>query len=155
MNHKFVHRRQLQFLFLVLLFSAGCVSLAGYDQKAYENATTLKAATLALFDKSVGDDSFSPNEAAVDKLLVDLSAAYEYANGVDHNNEAADNWEDLIGDDENMVKGWIALWRESGKISEFFRNENRPQIVEGFDTIICLEANKRELTKCESLKNSN
>jgi hypothetical protein len=128
------------------------VPLAGYDQKAYENATTLKAKTLALYDKSLKEDSYTGNADPVDKLLVDLSAAYEYANGVEYNNEAASNWNDLIGDEDQMIKGWLSVWMDAGKISEIFAEQNRPQIEEGFDTIICLEANKRQLTECASLK---
>jgi len=141
-------------LLLTTLLIAACIPLAGYDQQAYQNATSLKAATIAMVEKSSEDDSFAANGAAVEDLLVRLSAAYEYANGVEHNNEAAKNWDDLIGDDDSMVKGWISNWRAGGSISPALLPEIKMQIAEGFDTIICLEANKRQLTACESLKRS-
>jgi hypothetical protein len=137
---------------LVFALSAGCVPLAGYDQQAYENATTLKAETLALMDKSREKNSFSANEAKVDNLVVSLNAAYEYANGVEHNNEAAKNWSDLIGDEEQMILAWVGVWRDCGNVSDDFWESTREQVAEGFDTIICLEANKRQLTACDSLK---
>ena len=142
-------------LSLLALAMAGCVSLAGYDQKAYENATTLKAKTLALFDKSMSEDSYSNNADAIDQLLVDLSAAYEYANGIEYNNEAASNWKLLIGKKDSMVKGWLAEWETAGGVSPILGEELRPQLAEGFDTIICLEANKRQLTACTSLKRAD
>ena len=142
------------FLLLAALCTA-CVPLAGYDQQAYQNATSLKAETLAMMDRSVEEDSLNSNKAAVDDLMVQLSAAYEYANGIEHNNEAARNWRDLIGNDELMIKGWIHMWREGGSISPAFLSEMKIQIAEGFDTIICLEANKRQMTACQSLKRSN
>ena len=145
----------LSLLPLLLLATAACVPLAGYDQRAYENATTLKARTLALYDKSLKEESYAGNADAVDRLLVDLSAAYEYANGVEYNNEAASNWDDLIGDEDGMIKGWLSLWEDAGQISPIFAEENRRQIEEGFDTIICLEANKRQLTACTSLKRAD
>lgn len=142
---------------LLLLFAAlasGCPSLAGYDQRAYENATSLKAATLSIMAKSDQADSYSPNEAAIDALLVSLHAAYEYANGIEHNNEAAKNWRDLIGDDEQMIGAWLRDWQDGGSVSTVLLEELKPQIAEGFNTIICLEANKRQVTACASLKNS-
>lgn len=143
------------FFLLIAIWCAACVPLAGYDQQAYQNATSLKAATLAMMDRSAEEDSLNTNKAAVDDLLVRLSAAYEYANGVEHNNEAARNWRDLIGDDDLMIMGWVHLWRSNGSISPALLSEMRIQIAEGFDTIICLEANKRQLTSCQNLKRSD
>ena len=150
-KHEQLIRRTILLAWLAIVASA-CVQLAGYDQRAYENATTLKAATLALVGKSVESDSFTANEAVADDLLVRLNAAYEYANGIEYNNEAAKNWRDLIGDDESMINGWLALWRNNGSVSAAFLPEIREQLAEGFDTIICLEANKRQLSSCETLK---
>ena len=149
-----IHIRLAQYALLtwLLMAASACVQLAGYDQKAYENATSLKAATLALLQKSARADSFKANEAAVDQLLVNLSAAYEYADGIEYNNEAAKNWRDLIGNDDEFIKGWIALWSDAGSVSRASVQEFRTVFAEGFDTIICLEANKRQLTSCESLK---
>ena len=146
-------RRALPVIWFALIVSA-CVQLAGYDQQAYENATTLKAATLAMLEKSSDSGSFVAHQRATDTLLVSLSAAYEYANGIEHNNEAAKNWRDLIGDDDTMIKGWLKIWRTYGSVSEAILLELREQLAEGFDTIICLEANKRELSSCDSLKRS-
>ena len=141
-------------ILLVSLLACACVSLPGYDQAAYENATSLKARTLALAEKS-GVYRFSKYEEAVDELLVDLSAAYEYANGVEHNNESAQNWRYLIGDESSMVRGWVSTWRTQETISEIGVAEHRVLIGEAFDTIICLEANKRQLSSCDSLRNSD
>lgn len=135
----------------VVIWCVACVPLAGYDQHAYQNATSLKAETLALMDRSAEDDSLAANEVAIEDLLVRLSAAYEYANGVEHNNQAARNWRELIGDDSSMIKGWIMEWRSDGFVSHTLLEELKIQIAEGFDTLICLEANKRQLTSCQSL----
>ncbi len=143
------HRTWL--IFCLLGMSTACVHLAGYDQKAYENATSLKAQTLALLDRSTAE-SFDQTPNSVNALRVELSAAYEYANGIQYNNEAAKNWRDLIGDEDTMINGWLSLWQRQGSLSQIFAGELRATIAEGFDLIICLEANKRELTACEHLK---
>ena len=139
-------------IILLSMLACACVSLPGYDQQAYENATTLKAHTLALLEKSSDHNSYPRYEDAIDDLLVDLSAAFEYANGVEHNNESAKNWRNLIGDEGSLVKGWLNTWRNQGQISMTGITENRVLIGEAFDTIICLEANKRQMTSCDSLK---
>lgn len=146
--------RRTILLFWLAIATSACVQLAGYDQKAYENATSLKPATLAMVAKSGKEDSFAANAAATEDLLVKLSAAYEYANGIEFNNEAAKNWRDLIGNDDSMIKGWLAGWQNNGSVSQAFLPEISEQLAEGFDTIICLEANKRQLSSCENLKRS-
>lgn len=146
--------RRLAIILLGML-AAACVSLPGYDQVAYENATSLKAHTLALLEKSGDHRSYARYEDAIDDLLVDLSAAFEYANGVEHNNESAKNWRDLTGDESALVKGWLNSWRNQGQISTTGIAEHRILISEAFDTIICLEANKRQMTSCDSLKRAD
>lgn len=127
------------------LVSCTSFQLAGYDQKAYENATTLKPQTLALVAKSGVSDSYSTYADKVDALFIQLESAFEYANGVDHNNEAASNWRDLISD---ILENWHDVWKENLQLTSFAASEIGGQIGQAFDTIICLEANKRQLTKC-------
>ncbi|HSG97452.1 MAG TPA: hypothetical protein VLA11_05635 [Woeseiaceae bacterium] len=144
--------------FAIILLSAlacACVSLPGYDQTAYENATSLKARTLALVEKSGEDNSYAKNEDAIDDLQVSLNAAFEYANGVEHNNESAKNWRNLIGDEGSLVNGWLATWRQQKNITQAGVTENSILIGEAFDTIICLEANKRRMTSCTSLQKTD
>ncbi len=148
-----MHRRLV--IILLSALACACVSLPGYDQKAYENATSLKARTLALLEKSREDHSYAQNEDAIDDLLVSLSAAFEYANGVEHNNESAKNWRNLIGDERSLVSGWLATWRQQNHITQAGVAENSILIGEAFDTIICLEANKRRMTSCTSLKSTD
>lgn len=134
---------------IVLVFSiglAGCVSLAGYDQHAYENATSLKANTMGQINTF--GVSFSYDKVSKNKLFVELESAFEYANGVQHNNEASKAWRWLIDD---IVQGYFQLCiTQEGKISKAAFNEYMPQVGEAFDNIICLEANKRSLTNCPS-----
>lgn len=139
---------------ILLLTSCGVLRLAEYDQKAYENATYLKAQTVALL-KNVGVECSLDDKAIADWSLA-MEAAYEYANGVDHNNEAALNWRALIDD---LAVSPITACREALEqgdvpLSTVFFDEAMLQIKEGFDVLICLEANKRQASTCESLKAS-
>ncbi|MEL6869414.1 MAG: hypothetical protein AAFO81_06400 [Pseudomonadota bacterium] len=135
----------------------GCaIPLANYDQRAYENATSLKPLALAMIDRSMQRGSWLQYNRALEDLLVQLAAAYEYANGIEYNNEAAANWKDLIGDEERMMLGWATLWSNCGddtecRVSPALATEYKIQATEAFDIIICLEANKRQLSRCEAL----
>ncbi|MEM7281021.1 MAG: hypothetical protein AAF438_05275 [Pseudomonadota bacterium] len=149
MSHTFVRRLILAFLLSCL---TACVNLAGYDQRAYENATSLKPRTIAMVEKSKIAGSFVANEAAVERLMIDLEAAFEYANGIEYNNEAAKNWRDLIGNEERMVTAWAVRWDRQGQVGPALANELKLQFAEAFDIIICLEANKRQLSACPSLE---
>lgn len=132
---------------LIALSSSACVTLAGYDQQAYENATTLKAEVIAFINQA--GTSCNIDEDKKYALMVRLESAYEYANGVEYNNEAASNWRDQI---DGLVDSYFVACNEQNKVSRGFFDGVKEQINEGFDTIICLEANKREITKCENLK---
>lgn len=42
------------------------------------------------------------------------------------------------------------MWREQTKLSQPFVDEQRKQVAEAFDYIICLKANKQKVTKCNA-----
>lgn len=126
---------------------SACVTLAGYDQAAYEYATSLKAQTVAILRKSE-DTPYEEKAEQLEDHLVRLQEAYEYANGIEYNNEAAANWSDLI---ESIYLPWVELWQAQGQTSPAAQQEFLLQLREAFDTIICLEANKRSLTACNKL----
>lgn len=142
-----------RWVLLVLSLSlTACVNLAGYDQRAYENATSLKPRTLALVEKSKLGNSYQSSERAAENLMIQLEAAFEYANGIEHNNEAAKNWRDLIGNKDRMIGAWMVRWKTDGQVNPTLANELKSQFAEGFDIIICLEANKRQLSACPNLE---
>ena len=105
-----------------------------------------------MVEKSKLGNSYGLNEKAAENLMIQLQAAFEYANGIEHNNEAAKNWRDLIGDEEQMVTAWMTRWKTDGQVNPSLANELRSQFAEGFDIIICLEANKRQLSACPNLE---
>jgi len=134
---------------IAVIIVSGCTSinLAGYDQQAYENATSMKAEVGAMMRK-IGP-TCAMDQADVDAVSLKLESAYEYANGVEYNNEAALNWRDQI---DNLIGGVFETCQNQGAISQFAFDDLLIQVNEGFDTIICLEANKREITRCENLR---
>ncbi|MEO9779016.1 MAG: hypothetical protein ABJH07_08435 [Sedimentitalea sp.] len=140
--------RKFATLFSLLFVLVACEPIISpFSQEAYKNATTLKAQSLALIAKS--GQPYSTHRTAVEILLVDVDAAYEYSNGLPKNGVVSAQWDILRDPDGNLLGGFARRWRNSGTLSPFIREEIRMQVGEAFDTIICVEINKREASVCE------
>ena len=77
-------------LSLLVWLSACDPLISAYTEQAYQNATRLKAESLALIAKS--GQPFSSRQAEVEQLLTNIDAAYEYAKGLPKNEVAAEQW---------------------------------------------------------------
>lgn len=135
-------------IFCLTLILGGCASLiADYNLQAYKNATDLKARSVAIIDLS--DESFSKHQDEVEKLMVDINAAYEFAAGIGVNKLSARQWDIMRSSDRNLMGGYIEFWKASqGGVGTFFKTQAREEVASGFDAIICLEINKKESANC-------
>ena len=132
-------------VFMVLL---ACVDAPKYSLQAYTNATELKAKSLALLEK--GHQPFSRHRAEAEKLMLDISVAYEFAAGIKNNEEARDMWRLIRDPEENLMGGFVKHWSQKspGGVGKVFVGEFRNEVIFGFDRLICLEANKRATADC-------
>ncbi len=138
-------------LFVVAGLLQGCGSLiAGYSLEAYKNATTLKAETAALIDKS--GESYSSHKAEVEALNTRINAAYEFAAGIPHNELTAAQWQILRDPNRDLYGGYIRDWSRAKTVSPAFREAKKIQIGRAFDFIICLEANKQAAQQCSTTR---
>lgn len=139
--------------FALLIALAGCTPLiAPYSAKAYENATSLKAQTLALMDKS--DEPYSRHSGEIEGPnghTAKLNAAYEYVAGLDNNSISARQWRILIDKNGKLYGKFISRWQDDGVLREAFITEFKKQVSDAFDEIICLETNKKESKKCSEV----
>ncbi|WP_238368742.1 hypothetical protein [Mesobacterium pallidum] len=132
---------------LAIFALAACDPLmAPYSVEAYRMATELKARSLALVGKS--SESYAMHEETAEALLIDIDAAYEYARGLPRNEIAAEQWRILRDPKAQLMGGFVAQWQRNGTVGAFFRQDKAQQIGAAFDTIICLEINKRAATRC-------
>lgn len=139
-------RTALWIWFVIYLFS-GCAPLIGpYSPTAYQNATSLKAATLALMEKA--KEPYEIHQKDVESLMVEIDKAYEYVHGIPSNSISADQWNILKKQDGDLLGKFILRWKEKNTLSQTYINEFKDQIADAFDEIICLEANKKKATKC-------
>lgn len=134
--------------FIALLLS-GCAPLIGpYSPTAYQNATSLKASTLALMGKA--EEPYVDHAKEVDVLLTDIDKAYEYVKGIPSNSLSAKQWEILKDPAGDLLGKFILRWKERGKLSAIYISEFKGLIRDGYDEIICLEANKKSASQCNA-----
>jgi hypothetical protein len=134
-------------LLLLCLCLISCAPLIGpYSPTAYQNATDLKAETLALMDKAA--TPYSENEKQVEALMVDINKAYEYVHGIHSNDLSARQWEILKRTDGALLGRFWGRWKSEGTLKRVYIDEFRGLVSDAFDEIICLEANKKEAKKC-------
>jgi hypothetical protein len=134
-------------VFAFAAFLAACSPLiADFSLEAYKNATSLKAETLALIDKS--GEPYARHREAAEALTLRIDAAYEFAAGVPNNQLSAQQWAVMRDPEADLYGGYIRDWRSDGPVGATFREEKKKQIGQAFDAIICLEANKRSAARC-------
>lgn len=139
---------QLLFAPLLALLLAGCAPLIGpYSATAYQNATSLKATSLALMDKSK-TDTYASRQKEVESLFVEVDKAYEFVKGVPANSISARQWDVLRKPDGELLGKFALRWKERGTLGPAFADEFKGVIGDAYDEIICLEANKKEAKTC-------
>ena len=136
---------------LAALLLGACDPLIGaYSAEAYRNATSLKARSLAMIDRSA--QSYSSNASDATNLMTDISAAYEYSKGLENNRLSAAQWDEMRDPEKGLMGGFVAGWKRNGTTGAFFRSEKKAQISRAYDYIICLEVNKQRATSCADLQ---
>lgn len=115
-------------------------TIALFDQRSYENATSLKAEALGVMDRA--GEPFAEYEDEVRRLMTRVEAAYEYAKGVPKNGPSAEQWEILRARDGALLWGFFNLWERNGTLLQGDVEANRKNVADAFDSIIRLEAEK-------------
>lgn len=147
-----LHNYRIRYFTGLLLASfliLGCSPLiAPYQLVAYENATKLKARSLAMIDSS--SKSYSSQKGDLDALFLEIDEAYEFAAGIEKNSFSVQQWQYLRGPDGRYWAPFLSVWK-STTTSKAYREEAKKEFAKAFDYIICLEANKRERTSCSAV----
>ncbi len=129
------------FLSLFIIFTA-CSTIDVFNQRAYEQATSIKVDALSLIDKAT--DSYDNHKDEIYQLKLNAKKAYEYSKGRAKNEESTKQWEIIINPERNLLFGFLKRWRDEGKLSSTFIYEAKKIISEGFDAVIELESGKRK-----------
>lgn len=127
------------------LFALACSTISPFNQKAYEQATSLKAEALTLMDKAV--KPFSDYRQEAELLRLNLEKAYEYVRGLPKNEITTKQFEILKDPGRNSLGGFLKLWEERTTLSAGFVEGAKELVRDGFDTIIELESGKRKASE--------
>ena len=146
MNFKIFRSFAISWVFILVL--ASCTPLIGpHSPTAYQNATSLKAATLAVMGKA--REPYEKYQKEVDSLLVDIDKAYEFVRGIPSNSISARQWEILKDPQGDLLGKFFLRWRQRGILNDIYIEEFRGLMADAFDEIICLEANKKKSSSCK------
>jgi hypothetical protein len=77
-----------------------------------------------------------------------MDKAYEFVKGIPSNSISAKQWNILKKPEGDLLGKYILRWKENTTLTLTYINEFKGLIADAFDEIICLEANKKEATKC-------
>jgi hypothetical protein len=140
MNRTLACARFLCAFALTLL--AACAPLIGpFSPTAYQNATSLKAETLALMDKAT--EPYPEHKSEVDRLFVEVGKAHEFVKGIQSNSISEGQWEILIRPKGDLMGKYFSRWQQDRTLRPAFIGEMKSIVADAFDEIICLEANKK------------
>jgi hypothetical protein len=115
--------------------------ISPYSETAYQQATSLKAETVALMDKAT--ESYNTHKDEIEKFQTKLDQAYEYATGRPKNKISTRQWEILKDPDRHLLGGFISRWKNEDKLGKtFIDNAKEGLIMQAFDQIIGLESGK-------------
>ena len=131
----------------VLIFTSCTPLISEFDATAYRDATSLKVDSLAVMSEATTPYKLHGKE--VSKLKIKLAKAYEYVKGIPHNEISSQLWERLLDPKGFLLGGFLERWKEKGSLSTAFVKDEKKLVSEGFNKIICLEANKKEITRCQ------
>jgi hypothetical protein len=123
----------------------GCTTIAAYNEKAYENATSAKAEALTLIGES--NQSYTSHEQEVNALKLEMSKAAEFAKGIPKNEAVVGMYAIIMREDKNdlgSLYGVLTLWKEKNTLHTAYIQEITTKIGEEFDQLIQLEQGKNK-----------
>jgi hypothetical protein len=116
-------------------------STAVYNEKAYENVTSLKAEAVSLIDK--GTEDYATHTSDVTSLKLATSKAAEFAKGLPNNKFVIDEYAIIMNPaNSGSLYGVIALWSRQGKLDQAYVDQMKTKIGEQFDQIVQTEQGK-------------
>lgn len=117
-----------------------CSLISNYDQKSYENATSLKVDTKNVM--GLATESYSSHTTDIGTLITNLDKAYEYDFSRPKNDITIRLWDKLRNPDGALLGGFLAEWKTEGRLLPGYVRSKQTQIGRGFDMISGLESGK-------------
>ena len=126
---------------LIMIFVLlSCSSISVFSPEAYKQAVDLKVESLNLMSSATMP--FADYKEEVLYLTTELDKAFEFSKGRPDNEISTEQWEILIGQEGNLLGGFLKRWETEGTLSEMFISEMQLLVSDAFDAIIGLESGK-------------
>jgi hypothetical protein len=123
-----------------VLLVASCATIAPFNQRAYEQATSVKAQALMVIDGAT--EPFADHKAEVRDLRLAVERAYEYAKGRPKNELSTQQWEIIRDPKRKSLGGLLRRWEEKGVLPAELVADQKAEIAKHFDEVIGLEVGK-------------
>lgn len=137
MKLKIYNFNLLAFFFILL---SGCTSIAPFNQRAYEQATSLKVDALMLLNYAA--EPYAKHEQKIEILKINLEKAYEYAKGRNKNEITTQQWLIIKDPSRNSLGGVLKKWESETVLNKVFIEEAKQLVSDAFDAVISLESGK-------------
>ena len=123
-----------------LLILAGCSTISKFDQYAYSQTTAIKVDVLNVM--GMATDSFALHANAVLGVQTEIDKMYEYEKNRPKNVISEKMWTVLKDSTGHLFGGFVARWKNEGKLDDAFVKESQSLIGSSFDQISQLESGK-------------
>ena len=135
---KFYVRSSVVILFCSLLYS--CATISGFDQYAYTQATSIKVDALNVM--SMANENYADHLQDVSAVNTEIQKIYEYEKNRPRNAITTKMWAKMIDTTGHLYGGFMHRWKNQGKLSTAFIENERDLIAQSFDQIAGLESKK-------------
>lgn len=143
-KNNFLKKQLYSLPFMALPLICGCnlftPTVAGYDQYAYTQTTSLKVDALNLMDSAVDDYQSQIKNIALVKT--NIQKLYEYEKNLPKNDITLKQWNILTDTTGHLWGGFLIRWRNEKKLHKAYIDDKKQLIGEAFDQIAELESKK-------------
>ena len=133
----------LAYVIVIAATLAACATISPYNEKAYENATSVKAEAIKLLGKA--NEPYSTHQKDIDTLELDASKANEFAKGLSQNTDIVKQYAIILNQDGGLLYGALKKWKTKDRLSDVEIAEFSAQLGKQFDQVIGLEQGKNKL----------
>lgn len=124
----------------LLLASCSALKTAPYDQYSYQKAVEIKVDASQLIDKA--STAYQDHIKEINHLENEITKIVEYEKYKPNNEITYEMWLLLSNKEKNLLSGFLNRWKEKGKLSPYFVEEAKQQIVEAMNLLIQYEGKK-------------
>ncbi|MGN6340491.1 MAG: hypothetical protein ACTHML_05990 [Ginsengibacter sp.] len=125
---------------LFFISSSGCATISGFDQYAYTQATSIKVDALNVMN--LATENYTNHLQEVSQVNNEIEKIYEYEKNRPKNSITTRMWQRMEDTSGHLYAGFIHRWKDQGKLSQAFVDDEKELVAKSFDQIAGLESKK-------------